>query len=388
MKSPIKLVILGSTGSIGRQALEVVDHHPRSFQVAGLAAGNKVDQLAAQIEKYRPRMAAIGDESLYPLLKERVGQGTTTLAGISGLCEMAALAEADTVLVAVSGAVGILPTLAAVEAGKRVALANKETLVAAGDLVMARVEEKGANLIPVDSEHSAVFQCLAGEKDNLERIWLTGSGGPFREYSREQLERVTVEMALHHPNWSMGPKITVDSATLMNKGLEVIEAHHLFAVDYNKIQVLIQRESIIHSMVELRDGAFLAHLGVPDMRIPIQYALTYPERRPTQAKRLDFTQLGQIHFESPDMERFPCLALAYRAGLCGGTMPAVLNGANETAVHAFLRGGLSFTRIADLVEQVMSRHQVRGNPDLEAILEADAWARQCCTSLMMTEDNI
>ncbi|HWP98621.1 MAG TPA: 1-deoxy-D-xylulose-5-phosphate reductoisomerase [Syntrophomonadaceae bacterium] len=387
MNSVMKVVILGSTGSIGKQALDVIDRNPQAFKVVGLAA-QEVDQLAAQAEKYKPLAIAVGDEERYSELKERTGRQSRVLAGVSGLSELAALPEADTVLVAVSGAVGILPTLAAVQAGKRVALANKETLVAAGDLVMEMVKEKGVLLIPVDSEHSAVFQCLAGETDNLEKVWLTASGGPFREYSREQLEHVTVDMALRHPNWAMGPKITVDSATMMNKGLEVIEAHHLFAVDYKRIQVLIQKESIIHSMVELRDGAFLAHMGVPDMRIPIQYALTYPERWISPAKCLDFTQLQAIHFDRPDLERFPCLGLAYQAGSMGGTMPAVLNAANETAVEAFLQGRIPFTRIAVLVEQVMSRHQVITHPNLETILDADAMARQTCSSLIVTGGRI
>ncbi len=385
MTASQKIVILGSTGSIGRQALEVIEHHQAHLQVVGLAARDEVDELLQQSEKYKPLVVAVGDEKAYSYVKERIGQNIRVLCGMDGLCELAALPEADTTLVALSGAVGILPTLAAIEADKRVALANKETLVAAGDLVMEKVKARGALLLPVDSEHSAVFQCLAGEEKNAAKIWLTASGGPFRDYSQNELEAVSVDMALRHPNWSMGPKITIDSATLMNKGLEVIEAHHLFSVDYDRIEVLVQRESIIHSMVELKDGAFLAHIGVPDMRIPIQYAFTYPKRWASPAQAMDFESMGSIHFEKPDMTRFPCLKLAYEAGRQGGTMPAVLNAANEIAVQAFLEGRIGFTRIASLVERVMLKHYGLPHPDLDTILASDAWARRFSSDLISME---
>jgi len=385
MKNTQKIVILGSTGSIGRQALDVVKHLQGGFEVVGLAARDEADDLLEQAREFNPRMVALGDEKVYPYLKERIDQNIQVVCGVEGLCELAALPEAHTTLVALSGAVGILPTLAAVEAGKRVALANKETLVAAGDLVMEKVKARGVLLLPVDSEHSAVFQCLAGEEQNAARIWLTASGGPFRDYSLKELERVTVEEALKHPNWAMGPKITIDSATLMNKGLEVVEAHHLFGVDYDRIEVLVQRESVIHSMVEMKDGAFLAHMGVPDMRIPIQYAFTYPERLTTPARPMDFGAIGRIHFEKPDIKRFPCLKLAYDAGRQGGTMPAVLNAANEVAVQAFLQGRIGFTSIARLVERVMLKHYGLPAPDLDAILASDAWARRVSADLISLE---
>lgn len=382
MTRATQVVVLGSTGSIGRQTLEVIERYSDRYQVLALAARDEVELLTGQIQRFKPRYVAVGDDRAYARLKRQVDSQVKVLAGTEGLCEVAALPEADISLVALSGAVGIMPTIAAVETGKRVALANKETLVAAGSLVMNKVQQSGALLLPVDSEHSAIFQCLAGEEKNFQKIWLTASGGPFRDYTEKQLDEITVAMALKHPNWAMGPKITIDSATLMNKGLEVIEAYHLFQVDYSKIEVLIQRESIIHSMVEMQDGAFLAHLGVPDMRIPIQYALSYPERMESLAPSLDFSNLPCIHFERPDTGRFPSLALAYQAGRTGGTMPAVLNAANEVAVQAFLDERIAFTRIPVLVETVMLKHSSQDRPDLPAILEADNWARQRCAELI------
>ncbi|MGE5390541.1 MAG: 1-deoxy-D-xylulose-5-phosphate reductoisomerase [Deltaproteobacteria bacterium] len=373
---PKEVVILGSTGSIGQQALEVIDAHPESYRLLGMAARDEIELIAGQARKYRPAMVSVESSKLYSELRALLPEETRLICGMEGLCEMASLDHADIVLVALSGAIGIKPTLAAIKAGKRVALANKETLVAAGDIVMHEVGKSGVDLLPVDSEHSAVFQCLAGEERYLRRIWLTASGGPFREFSRGQLAVVTREMALHHPTWRMGPKITIDSATLMNKGLEVIEAHHLFSVDYDLIEVLVQRESAIHSMVELIDGSFLAHLGSADMRIPIQYALSYPSRKVTPGQPLDFVKLGRIHFEAPDLERFPALGLAYTAGRTGNTMPAVMNAANEVAVNAFLAGGLGFLEIAETVASVMAGHQTLPQPGLDTILEADAWARE------------
>ncbi|MGI6452083.1 MAG: 1-deoxy-D-xylulose-5-phosphate reductoisomerase [Syntrophomonadaceae bacterium] len=383
---PKKLVILGSTGSIGQQALDVVDKYPELFKVVGLAAKDEADLLLEQAGRYRPIAIAVSDSHAYKAVKEAVGNKMRIMSGNEGMNEIAALEDADVVLVAVSGAVGIIPTLTAIRAGKRIALANKETLVSAGEIVMNQVREKGVMLVPVDSEHSAVFQCLAGEQKHLQRIWLTASGGPFKDYTNEQLESVTVDMALKHPNWQMGPKITVDSATLMNKGLEIIEAHFLFAVPYENIKVVIHKESIIHSLVELRDGAFLAHMGTPDMRIPIQYALTYPERMESPAKSLDLTVLPPLHFDKPDTSRFPALDLAVRAGISGGTMPAVLNAANEVAVNQFLLGNIGFRSITHYTEKVMEKHQNVKSPDLDTILAADQWARQVCRDLILKGD--
>lgn len=380
-KQCTNLVILGSTGSIGQQALEVVDRHPDQYKVLGLAAKDEIELLQAQVEKYQPRVVALADTQKYGQCKDLMGNKRKVLCGVEGMCEIASLEEADTVLVAVSGSVGIKPTLAAIDKSRRIALANKETLVAAGDIVMQAAMDKQAEIIPVDSEHSAIFQCLQADKPYLKNLWLTASGGPFRDFSREQLAEVTVDMALSHPNWNMGPKITIDSATLMNKGLEVIEAHHLFGVNYDQIKVLVQKESVIHSMVEFVDGSFLAHLGVADMRIPIQYALSYPQRYESPARHLDFTQLGSIHFAAPDQERFPALALAIAAGRRGGTLPAVMNAANEIAVQQFLCRAIAFNEIPYIVEQVMARHNIIDNPSLQDILDADAWAREYCQSL-------
>jgi len=377
-KVPQNLVILGSTGSIGRQALEVVDRHPDKYKVLALAAKDELELLNEQVKKYQPRAVALGDPENYRQFKDMVGDKLQLSCGVEGMCELASLDDVDTVLVALSGAVGIEPTLAAIKKSRRIALANKETLVAAGDIVMAAAREYQASIIPVDSEHSAVFQCLQGDEAYVKNIWLTASGGPFRDFSLEQLADVTVEMALSHPNWNMGPKISIDSATLMNKGLEVIEAHHLFGIDYEHIKVLVQKESVIHSMVELVDGSFLAHLGAADMRIPIQYALTYPERYESPAAHLDFTQLGSIHFAAPDPVRFPAIALAIAAGRRGGTLPAVMNAANEIAVQSFLHRGLAFGQIPAMVEQVMQAHQVIDKASLENILAADQWAREAC----------
>ncbi|SHG57118.1 1-deoxy-D-xylulose 5-phosphate reductoisomerase [Thermosyntropha lipolytica DSM 11003] len=383
----INLVLLGSTGSIGRQTLEVVDKYPERFKIVALAAKDEVDELKRQIIRYKPKIVAVDDDYTYRQLKDFCPAGVEVKAGIEGMCELASLEEVDFVLIAVSGAVGIKPTLAAIRAGKRIGLANKETLVVAGDIVMQEARARSVQIIPVDSEHSAIFQCLKGEEKNLKKIWLTASGGPFREFSLQDLARVTVDMALKHPNWKMGPKITVDSATLMNKGLEVIEAHHLFGVDYDRIEVLVHPESIIHSLVELVDGSFIAHLGVPDMRIPIQYALTYPERLVSLASPLDFFALKALHFAKPDRVKFPALDLAYQAGKTGGSMPAVLNGANEVAVGAFIRRQISFLAIPAIVEKVMQKHTPLVKPTLDDILAIDAWARKEAEYLVLKEAN-
>ncbi|HCF50311.1 MAG TPA: 1-deoxy-D-xylulose-5-phosphate reductoisomerase [Syntrophomonas sp.] len=370
------VVVLGSTGSIGRQALDVIDKYRDRFSLLGIAAYNEAALLQEQIAKFQPRMVNVTDQRAYMALKAGLPAGTGLSLGMEAMCELAAWPEADIVLVAVSGAIGIEPTLTAIAAGKRVALANKETLVAAGDLVMHRAAREGVMILPVDSEHSAIFQCLAGEEAHLHKIWLTASGGPFRGYSPQQMRNVTVAMTLKHPTWMMGPKITVDSATLMNKGLEVIEAHHLFKVDYDSIEVVVHRESVVHSLVEFTDGSFLGHLGPHDMRIPIQYALTYPERMESPAVGLDLTALGALHFEKPDRASFPALDLAYQAGKAGGTMPAVMNAANEVAVSAFLAQQLSFMGIVDVVTAVMEKQHQKAASDLETILAADRWARK------------
>jgi len=383
---PQNIVILGSTGSIGLQTLQVVDQHPDKFKVVGLAARDEVEILCEQARRYLPQQVAVFDNSSYIQMQRALGNQFAVKAGIEGICELAAMDKADTIVVAVSGAVGILPTITAIKRGKRIALANKETLVAAGDLVMELARSTGAMIIPVDSEHSAIFQCLGGEHKFLRNLWLTASGGPFRDFSRPQLQQVTVSMALQHPNWQMGPKITVDSASMMNKGLEVIEAHHLFSVEYEHIKVVIQRESVIHSMVEFKDGSFLGHLGKADMRIPIQYALSYPDRYVSPVEALDFAKLGCIHFEEPDTRRFPLLAAAYSAGIQGGTMPAVMNAANEVAVQGFLQGDLGFLGIGDIVQEVMTRHQLLKQPNLEEIFAADDWARETCRGLIRKGD--
>lgn len=382
MEGITNIVVLGSTGSIGEQALQVVDLHPDKFRIAGLAAKDEVPDLYRQINKYHPGVVAVSTDKAYRELKQLTQNQVEILVGIDGLCELAALDSADTVIVSVSGAIGIRPTLAAIDKGKRIALANKETLVAAGDMVMDAAQKAQAMIIPVDSEHSAIFQCLQGQEKYLQTIWLTASGGPFREFNLNDLEKVTIDMALRHPNWKMGPKITIDSATMMNKGLEVIEAHHLFNADYDNIKVLIQKESAIHSMVELVDGSFIAHMGTADMRIPIQYALTYPERLESPAKHLDFSRLGVIHCEKPDCIKFPALKIAYEAGKIGGTMPAVMNAANEVAVNSFLHGKIKFTRIISLVKEVMEKHTVIHQPDLDSIFLADQWAREVSANLL------
>lgn len=377
----MKVVILGSTGSIGTQALQVIDLHKDKYIVTGLAAKNELQTIKGQIEKYRPAAVTVDDPETYRCLKDFNG-GARLLYGSDGLNELASLDEADIIIVALSGAIGIMPTLSAIKAGKRIALANKETLVAAGDIVMQTAADNGIQIIPVDSEHSAIFQCLKGHEQGVKNLWLTASGGPFKDSSYEELEKVTVEKALRHPNWSMGPKITIDSATMMNKGLEVIEAHHLFKTSYQQIKVVVQKESIIHSMVEFEDGSFLAHLGTADMRIPIQYALSYPVRYQSPASHLNPLEIGSISFNPPDFSRFPCLALAYNAGITGGTLPAVMNAANEVAVGSFLDHRLAFTQIPVIVEKVMNKHQNAAALSIDNILAADKWARLISAELI------
>jgi len=367
--------ILGSTGSIGRQALDVLDGRP-DFRIVGLAAGKNIKLLREQIKRYGPLLVSVEKEDdALALAREFAGKVPEILWGSQGLRAVASHPTAGVVITAVTGTAGLLPTVEAIRAGKDIALANKETLVAAGSLVTSLAAGKGVNILPVDSEHSAIWQCLRGSRPGeVESIILTASGGPFRK--EPDLERVTVSMALAHPNWSMGKKITVDSATLMNKGLEVIEARWLFGLDYDRIRVVVHPQSIIHSMVEFRDGSVMAQLGLPDMRLPIQYALTYPDRLPGNVPRLDPAKISALTFEPPDTGRFPLLDLAYRVGGRGGTLPAVMNAANEVAVELFLAGRIRFTAIYRVVEEVVGRHDIIDRPGLEEILEADRWARE------------
>ena len=367
--------VLGCTGSIGRQTIAVAEH--TGIKVAALTANRKIDMLEEQARRLHPAFVAVYDEAAAKAFKTAVADTDIRVgSGMEGLIEAATLEESDCVVTAVSGSVGLKPTLAAIDEKKRIALANKETLVCAGDIVMARAGEKGAEIVPVDSEHSAVFQCLMGRgKGELKKILLTGSGGPFRGKAREELEDVTPEQAVAHPNWNMGAKISVDSSTMMNKGLEFIEAMHLFSVTPDDIQVVIHPQSVIHSMVELVDGTVIAQMGVPDMGLPIQLALTYPERRPSMFSRLDFTRLKDLSFEAPDFEKTPCLKLAMDCARIGGTAPCVMSAANEVAVGMFLRRRLGYNRIYDAAASAVEKVGVVKAPDLETILAADAAAR-------------
>lgn len=368
--------ILGCTGSIGRQTIAVAEHI--GMRVAALTANRKIDLLEEQARRLKPEFVAVYDEDAAKQFRIAVADTDIRVGtGMAGLIEAATLASSDCVVTAVSGAVGLKPTLAAIDEKKRIALANKETLVCAGSIVMRRAKEKGAEIVPVDSEHSAIFQCLMGRnRDELRKILLTGSGGPFRGWTREQTRDVTPEMAVRHPNWSMGAKISVDSATMMNKGLEFIEAMHLFGVTPDDIQVLIHPESVVHSMVELLDGTVIAQLGVPDMGLPIQYALTYPERRPSRSDRLDFTAYpGGLHFYAPDLEALPCLALAMQCARTGGTAPTVMNAANEIAVGLFLDHKIGYHSIYESVAAAVDAIAPAAAPDLDVIRAADQEAR-------------
>ena len=379
------VAILGSTGSIGIQALDVVSYHPDRFKVTALAAYQNDVLMAEQIERFRPALAVLADEAAAARLNRYYHGPTRIAAGQEGLLEAATLVENDMVLTAMVGAAGIRPTLAAIEAGKDIALANKETLVAAGSIVTAAAAQKGCRLLPVDSEHSALFQCLQGEKaDTVARLILTASGGPFRGYSRQQLECITVEQCLQHPNWSMGRKITVDSATMINKGLEVIEARWLYDIAFERIEVVIHPQSIVHSMIEFTDGSTMAQLGLPDMRLPIQYALTWPDRLPSPVPGMDWRQARSLEFLPPDTDTFRGLALAYEAGETCGTMPCVLNAANEVAVEAFLQRHLPFLAIPEIIGETMSRHSVITEPSLDDILSTDLWAREVAAGLTET----
>ena len=370
-----KIAILGSTGSIGTQTLDVIRAHSDELEVVALAAGSNKERLKEQIREFHPELVSLSDEKKAQELKEELaGEAVEVVCGMDGLIEVAGIDSADVVVTAVVGMMGILPTMEAIRKGKDIALANKETLVTAGHLIIPMAREYGVSILPVDSEHSAIFQCLQGEpKKALDKILLTASGGPFRGKSAEFLETVTLEDALNHPNWSMGPKITIDSSTMVNKGLEVMEAKWLFGVDYSQIEVVIQPQSIIHSMVQYIDGAVIAQLGTPDMCVPIEYALFYPERRSLPGDRLDFSKLSQITFEKPDYKVFRGLSLAIEAGKTGGTMPTVFNAANERAVAKFLKGEIKYTDIVRSIEKCMDAHKVSAHPDLEEILATEQW---------------
>ncbi len=373
-----KIVILGSTGSIGRNVLKVAAGFPRSFTVVGLTAGWNIDLLRQQIDTFSPRLVSVAEEEEAVRLKTLLGPNSRTeiVWGRTGNEQVACLQEADMVVSAIVGAAGLLPTLAAIKSGKDIALANKETLVMAGRLIMAEVKKHQVRLLPIDSEHSAIAQALeAGRKEDVARIILTASGGPFLNLAEENLWQVTPAQALHHPNWDMGRKITIDSATLMNKGLEVIEARWLFDIDLEKIEVLVHPQSIVHSLVEFVDGSVVAQLGIPDMRVPISYALSYPERLDTGLSRLNLTECSNLSFHKPDTNRFPALHIAYQACTKGGCLPAVLNAANEVAVAAFLDGKLEFPEISQVVAKTMNRMEHTEDKDIATILEADRLAR-------------
>lgn len=372
------VAILGSTGSIGRSTLDVITHLSPRFEVTALSAGNNIAVLVEQIKTYHPQFVAVGTEQaasqLWTLIKDEYS-GDIGI-GMDGMVAVASYPGTECVISATVGGRGLLPTLKAIELGRRVGIANKEPLVMAGELMTRVAQESGAEILPIDSEHNALHQCLRGEKTHeVKRLILTASGGPFRKTPIEEFEQLTVAQALKHPTWQMGPKITIDSATLMNKGLEVIEARWLFGIDPGRVEVIVHPQSTVHSMVELIDGSVLAQLGVTDMRHPIQYALTYPDRLPANLPALDLVGIGKLEFELPDMKRFPCLGLAYQALQAGGTMPAVLNAANEIAVAAFLAEQIPFIAIPQLIAEVMDRHQIQPTTDLETILTADRWAR-------------
>ncbi|MFF2089046.1 1-deoxy-D-xylulose-5-phosphate reductoisomerase [Paenibacillus sp. NPDC058174] len=378
----MKLTILGSTGSIGTQTLDVVASDPDRYEIIGLSAGSNVSLLVEQALRFRPAIVCLATKELADEAKALLPAAIRVVYGEEGLIETAADNDADFVVTAIVGSRGLPATLAAIDAGKNIGLANKETLVTAGHIVMARAKAKGVSIIPVDSEHSAIFQCLNGEdRKSLSRITITASGGSFRDRTREQLAGVTVQEALNHPNWSMGAKITIDSATMVNKGLEVIEAKWLFGINYDQIDVLIHPESIIHSYVEFADNSVIAQMGLPDMRVPIQYALTYPERQPSLCGRLDLAAIGKLHFREMDFERYPCLRMAFECGRAGQSAPTVFNAANEVAVARFLNGEIDFLAIESVLEQVLEKHTVTDVNDVETIAAIDAWARQAAAAI-------
>lgn len=370
------IAILGSTGSIGTQTLEVIEGFPKEFNVTYLTGNNNTALLLEQIRRFKPRGVVVFDERSAKEIKKQVSQSVEVLLGETGLLDIVQREDVDIVVSSLVGFAGLKPTMKAIEAKKKIALANKETLVVAGEIIMPLVDRYTVDLLPVDSEHSAIFQCLVGELPNkVDKIILTASGGPFRMHSKEALANVTLEQALKHPNWSMGNKITIDSATLMNKGLEVIEAHWLFGIPAERIEVVVHPQSIIHSMVEFVDGSVKAQLGIPDMKIPIQYALTYPSRSVSTFPRVHFPTLSEMTFFEPDHDRFPCLQLAYDALKEGGTVPAVMNAANEVAVAKFLKNSIGFLEIPKMIFRMMEKHSNTANPSLEEIVEADRETR-------------
>jgi 1-deoxy-D-xylulose-5-phosphate reductoisomerase len=374
------IVVLGSTGSIGKNALEVLSNFADRFSVFGLATNTNINLLEEQIKRFSPKMAVIVDEASFQHFPR--SYDIEILFGMDGIKRLVSHPQVDLVINALVGGAGLLPSLEALEAGKTLATANKESLVMAGELLIRKAKEKGAEILPIDSEHSAIKQCLlSGKKEEVKRLILTASGGPFLKKSKKELKDITVEQALSHPTWEMGEKITVDSATMMNKGLEVIEAHWLFEIPPPQIKVLIHPQSIVHSMVEFVDGSVIAQMSVPDMKLPIQYALFYPQRVLSDNTSLDLTKIKNLTFFEPDFSKFPCLKLAYQALEMGGTAPAVLNSANEVAVKAFLSGRIKFTDIQAMVQKVLTKHQVKTNPDLDDILNADRWARQTAEEL-------
>lgn len=374
------VVLLGSTGSIGTSTVKVAEDLPDRIRLLALAAGNNADLLLQQTSKHKPTAISICDPAKVAGLRNAVGAETRVFAGEEGLMKLATLPEADIVLIAIVGTAGLKPALAAIRAGKDIAVASKEILVMAGEIVMSEARKHGVRVLAVDSEHSAIFQCLDGKPgDSVRQLWLTASGGPFRDrtkWPKEKFSEITVECALKHPSWVMGKKITIDSATLFNKALEMIEARWLFDIEMARVSVVVHPQSVVHSMVEFVDGCLLAQLSTPDMCLPIQYALTYPERAASERVQTNFAKLGQLTFEEPDVERFPALELARRAGETGGTLPAVLNAANEVAVEAFVNQKINFPQITEVVRRTLDAHQVVPRPALNEILAADAWARQ------------
>ena len=378
-----KISLLGSTGSIGVNTLDVVERYPEKFQVCALSAGSNVELFARQIRKFKPTLVALFDVTKIDILKELVADlDVEIISGPEGLVSVASFLDADLVVSGVVGSAGLLPALSALRAGKNLALANKETLVIAGELVLQEAELTNAKVIPIDSEHSAIFQALNGEKsERIKKIILTASGGPFRTFSLKQMENITVKEALNHPNWSMGAKITIDSSTMMNKGLEYIEAKWLFGVNTN-VEVIVHAQSIIHSMIEFVDTSIIAQLGIPDMRVPIAYALTYPDRFVSELPSLDLASMSDLTFEAPDLEKFPCLQLAMDAMKIGETMPAVLNAANEVAVQAFLEEQIPYKEISEIIRMVMHNHRPVPLKEIQNILDADLWAREESTKII------
>jgi len=378
------IAILGSTGSIGANALKLIEANPERYRVVGLAAGKNIDLLLKQIEQFRPLGAAVLEEALVEDLRGRFRDrfGTEIFAGSGGVTQVATMTEVDTVISAISGAAGLAPTYAAIKAGKSIALANKETMVMAGPLIMNDAKKQGVSILPIDSEHSAILQSLQGHhREDLRQIILTASGGPFLEFSLEAMKGVTPKQALKHPNWRMGRKITIDSATLMNKGLEAIEAKWLFDLNIDQISILIHPQSIIHSMVEYKDGSIIAQMGVPDMLTPISYALSYPRHIETMLSPLRLDEIGTLNFMKPDMKKFPCLELAIKAARIGDSMPAVLNGANEVAVDFFLKGKIGFLEIPEVISKTMETHEPFAIESIEAVMAADAWSREAAQRL-------